>query len=333
LAVQLGGVSLALVAGLQFGNGRLAALQRRAPDHSLRAAIVQGDIEQTLKWDEAFQDEAIAIYERLSREVGSASPALVVWPETAVASYFQIDSAVSRRVRAVARGRGVWLLFGSPAFERKEGEKARLRNRAYLLSPDGATAGFYDKIELVPFGEYVPLSRYLFFVDELVEGAAPFEPGPPPQPLVLEPHRLGVLICYEAIFPALARRLVHDGADVLVNITNDAWFGPTSAPYQHLAMATLRAVENRVPLLRAANTGISAIILPDGRVEHRIDLGERAVRVADLAWPEVRTFYARFGDVFAVLSLGGAFLILAASVLRPRLARLRTGRKPPSPAS
>jgi apolipoprotein N-acyltransferase len=318
-ALQLGGASLALVVCLQFGNGRLASLRRLDADRSLRAAIVQGNIPQSVKWDEGFEDETLGVYERLSRQVGEDSNALIVWPETAVPSYFQIESVQARRVRGVAHATRAWLLFGSPAFEQEEGEKMHLHNRAYLLSPDGRTAGFYDKVELVPFGEYVPLARYLFFIDKLVEGAAPFEPGPTPEPLAMDGHRLGVLICYEAIFPSLARGLVHKGADVLVNITNDAWFGPTSAPRQHLAMAQLRAVENRVPLLRAANTGISAIVLPDGRIEQRIELDERALRIADLSWPALHTFYSRFGDAFAVAALGSALALLGSSVLRQRL--------------
>jgi apolipoprotein N-acyltransferase len=315
-ALQLGGVSLALVAGLQFGNGRLASLQRLDPDRSLHAAIVQGNIPASVKWDEGFEDETLRIYEQLSREVGGDSKALIVWPETAMPSYFQLESLQSNRVRNVARATGAWLLFGSPGVEVRKGEKSRLHNRAWLLSPDGATAGFYDKVQLVPFGEYVPLARFLFFLDNLLEGVGPFEPGAAPQPIAMDPHRLGVLICYEAIFPPLARGLVHDGADVLVNITNDGWFGPTSAPEQHLAMAQLRAVENRVPLLRAANTGISAIVLPDGHIEQRIELDERALRVADLSWPTVHTFYSRFGDVFAVVALGGALVLLGSSVAR-----------------
>jgi apolipoprotein N-acyltransferase len=183
-----------------------------------------------------------------------------------------------------------------------------------LLAPDGRTAAYYDKVILVPFGEYVPLQRLLFFVDRMVEGLAPFGSGDPPHALQLDRRRLGVLICYEAIFPSLARTLVADGADVLVNITNDAWFGATSAPYQHLAMASLRAVENRVPLLRAANTGISAVVRPDGTIQNATDLFEPAVRVADLAWPAVETVYRRFGDVFAATCLLCSSAMLLASV-------------------
>jgi apolipoprotein N-acyltransferase len=110
--------------------------------------------------------------------------------------------------------------------------------------------------------------------------------------------RFGVLICYEGIFPALTRQFVADGADFLVNVTNDAWYGRSSAPYQHLAQATLRAVENRVPLVRAANTGISAVVDPTGRIRWQGPLFEPLTHTAEIAWPGVRTFYSRYGDVF-----------------------------------
>src|SRR5262249_53385352 len=151
---------------------------------------------------------------------------------------------------------------GSPARETDDDGQIVLRNRAHLVSPDGEPAGSYDKVQLVPFGEYVPLQSLLFFVDKITQGATPFAPGDESSALRMGDLHIGVLICYEAIFPALARAEVSDGADLLISITNDAWFGTSSAPYQHLAMATLRAVENRVPILRAANTGVSAVILP-----------------------------------------------------------------------
>jgi apolipoprotein N-acyltransferase len=141
-------------------------------------------------------------------------------------------------------------------------------------------------------------------------------------PLTVAGQRVGILICYEAIFPTLARRLVNRGAGLLVNITNDAWFGPTAAPYQHLAMTTLRAVENRVPILRAANTGISAVIRPDGEIAHATELFEPAYHVADLVWPEVATVYTRFGDVFAVICVVCSSALLLAANPRGWLQRV-----------
>jgi len=136
-------------------------------------------------------------------------------------------------------------------------------------------------------------------VSRIVEAIGTVVPGLTPTVFRLPTARFGVLICYEDVFPALTRRFVAGGADFLVNITNDAWYGPTSAPRQHLAQATLRAVENRVPLVRAANTGISAIVDPDGRIRWQGPLFETFAHVDEIAWPGVRTLYTRFGDVFA----------------------------------
>jgi apolipoprotein N-acyltransferase len=154
-------------------------------------------------------------------------------------------------------------------------------------------------MQLVPFGEYVPYARVLFFVNRIVEAVATVVPGVAASVFRLPSASFGVPICYEDVFPALTRRFVDGGADFLVNITNDAWYGPTSAPLQHLAQATFRAIENRVPLVRAANTGISAIVDPDGRIRWRGPLFESVFHVDEIAWPGVRTFYTRFGDVFA----------------------------------
>jgi apolipoprotein N-acyltransferase len=313
-AVQLLVLSLMLVAVQQFGVWRLGDLAARETDFSLRAAVVQGNVPQHHKWNPAYQETTIATYARLSEQAAERGIELIVWPETAAPFFFHRDGPLADAIRAVGRDTRAWLLFGSPATVAENTAAMRMRNRAYLLSPDGETAGFYDKVILVPFGEYVPLRRLLFFADKMVDGLAPFSPGEAPRALGLGRHRLGVLICYEAIFPWLARELVTDGANLLVGITNDAWFGPTSAPFQHLAMASLRAVENRVPLLRAANTGISAIIRPDGAIEGATELFEPAVRVADLAWPAVDTVYRRFGDVFAATSLLCSSAMLLASV-------------------
>lgn len=312
-AAQLGVLTIVFAAVQQFGVWRLANLAARDADHSLRAAVIQGNIPQERKWNPDYIEETLAIYARLSREAARSSPTLIIWPESAMPFFFDQGGFFAEQVRKLASETNAWLLFGSPAREADDDGAVILRNRAHLVSPTGESSGVYDKVQLVPFGEYVPLQSLLPFVDKLVEGVAPFVAGDDPRPLRMANHHVGILICYEAIFPTLARALVSDGADVLINITNDAWFGPSSAPYQHLAMASLRAVENRVPVLRAANTGVSAIIQPDGTIQNETDLYEPAHRVADLRWPSVDTVYRRFGDVFAgaCLLCSIAWLIVA----------------------
>lgn len=312
-AAQLGVLTIVFAVVQQFGVWRLANLAARDADHSLRAAVIQGNIAQEHKWDPEYVEETIAIYANLSREAARANPTLIVWPESAMPFYFERGGFFVEQVRALAGEVNASILFGSPARETDDGKEV-LRNRAHLLSPTGDARGYYDKVQLVPFGEYVPLQSWLFFIDKMVAGAAPFVAGDEARALRLDDDvSIGVLICYEAIFPPLARALVDDGANVLVSITNDAWFGPTSAPYQHLSMAAFRAVEHRVPMLRAANTGISAIITPDGTIQNETDLFEAAYRTADLSWPAIDTVYGRFGDVFAgaCLLCSIAWLIIA----------------------
>ena len=174
-------------------------------------------------------------------------------------------------------------------------------NSAFLLQPDGTLSGRYDKVHLVPYGEYVPLRRLFPFIGKLVAGVGDFRPGKGFYPLTIDGHRLGVLICYEAIFPEAARDYKRKGAELLVNITNDAWFGRTSAPYQHLSMTVFRAIENRLYLVRAANTGISAIIDPTGEILSRTGLFERTVLKGEVKIIDERTFYAAYGDLFVYL--------------------------------
>jgi apolipoprotein N-acyltransferase len=202
-----------------------------------------------------------------------------------------------------------YLLFGSLS-SRKEGEEVKVYNSAYFISPRPRIMGRYDKIHLVPFGEYVPLSSFFPIFNALV-GLGNITPG---EKVVIfqSPHgRFGTLICFEAIFPELCRKFVRNGADFMVTITNDAWFGKTSAPYQHLAQATFRSVENRIWLVRAANTGISAFVDPWGRINAASGLFTREVLIGkiDLRGSNM-TFYAQYGDVFALFcSLMGICLI------------------------
>jgi apolipoprotein N-acyltransferase len=233
---------------------------------------------------------------------------LIVWPETAVPFFFQDHRALSARVVDVVHASGAALIFGSPAYQ-QAGNETRYFNRAYLLTPDDLRPQFYDKVHLVPFGEYVPLKRLLVFVNRLVPAAGDFEAGHVIHPLKFQNLPAGILICFEAIFPELARAQTKAGAQILVNLTNDAWFGRTSAPYQHLSMALFRAVETGRPLIRAANTGFSAFIDAHGRITRKSRLFEEAVLEGRIRIPHgTLTFYTRFGDLFA-------FLLMAISIM------------------
>jgi apolipoprotein N-acyltransferase len=276
----------------------------------MKVAIVQGDIDQSVKWDPRYQGETVRIYEALSREAAPFHPDLILWPETAVPFFFQEASDLASRVSAVPRSLKATLIFGSPAYRMTEGGPQYL-NRAYRISPEGEVSGYYDKIHLVPFGEYVPLKSLLFFVNRLVPAAGDFAAGETLAPLSGQGLSAGVLICFEVLFPGLSRGQVKKGADLLVNLTNDAWFGKTSAPYQHLAIAVFRAVENRTPMVRAANTGISAFIRPTGEITRKTGIFRKELLKGEVTLVKRPLgFYTRHGDLFALsLSLLSAIQI------------------------
>lgn len=290
---------LLLVSLTGWGAWRRSQLAALPPTHHLRVGLIQGNIEQDKKWDKEFQEETLSRYERLSRAVAANGADLIVWPETAVPFFFQSDIHYQQRLLDLIRELRVPFLFGAVGWKPKSINDVTLFNRAYLVSASGDVLGSYDKIKLAPFGEYIPFhSSFLFFLDKLVEGIGDFAAGTEATVLALPSEKFGVLICFEGIFPDLARRFVANGAHLLVNITNDAWFGRSSAPYQHLVMEAMRAVENRVPLVRAANTGFSAVITPDGQIRAHTALYETTFLLEDLAWPDVVSFYTRYGDVF-----------------------------------
>ena len=172
-----------------------------------------------------------------------------------------------------------------------------------MFGADGTTQGVYRKMHLVPFGEYVPLQRLLFFAAPLVEAVGAFSAGNEAVVLPVGPHRASVAICYEVVYPELVRRFVSGGTELLTTITNDAWFGRTAAPYQHFAQAAMRAIENGRYLVRAANTGVSGVVDPYGRVLAASGIFEPAVIVEQARFLRASTFYARHGDVFAYASV------------------------------
>jgi apolipoprotein N-acyltransferase len=205
------------------------------------------------------------------------------------------------------REAGAFFVVGSPSFERAK-EGVDLFNSAFLVRPDGQLAGRYDKHHLVPFGEYVPLGEFFPFLDTLVAQVGNFRSGTKGEVLHSGAHHLGVLICYEGIFPALARAAAKNRAGLLVNITNDAWYGVSSAPYQHFSMAVMRAVETRRGLVRAANTGISGFIHPTGRIDGTTGLLQDAVATRALPVMDKITIYTRIGDLFAQICVAGTLI-------------------------
>jgi apolipoprotein N-acyltransferase len=287
--------SVALLVSLGYGVWTLSL-----PELSgrLRVAVLQGNIDQAVKWDPAFGRATLETYERLTREAARGGAALIVWPEAAVPLLLRREPEALARVMRLASETKRFLLVGSPDLE-----AGRFYNSAFLISPAGALVQRYDKIHLVPFGEYVPLHPLLGFAEKLARGAiGDFTPGREPTVFHLPQGSFGVTISYEVYFPAEVRRLFRGGAGFLVNITNDAWYGRSAAPAQHLAMAVFRAVEHRAFLVRSANTGISAIIDPWGRVREQSAIFTQAALVGAIGVKAGPTVYARVGDLFAWLA-------------------------------
>jgi apolipoprotein N-acyltransferase len=319
----------AVVAAIVLGTGVWGTLRIR--DHALtsagigiRVAVLQGNIIQDQKWDPAMRDAIVQRYIDMTREAIGRNAQFIVWPESATPVPYEQDVPRSALIRRLAREAHVTILIGSDQLEpvkpvpaAKPVEGAKLYNAAYLIRPDGSTAAVYRKIHLVPFGEYVPFSRVLFFVGPLVEAVSDFAPGTEATLLPVAGHMVSTAICYEVIYSGLIRSFVTHGSELLTTITNDAWYGWSSAAYQHWEQASLRAVEEGRYLARAANTGISGFVDPYGRVLQRSNMFQSAVLAEDVRLLTGRTIYSRTGDVAGWLSVTltlGALLAIGRKV-------------------
>ena len=295
----------ALIAiGLVLGTGYAELRQPPVEAPKANVAVVQGNIDQTRKWDREYQEATVDKYLRLSREaLDNSEVDLIIWPETAVPFYLQQESDLRRKISDFLRERETALLTGAPGYQRTE-DGTLLYNRAYLLDEQGRINTSYAKTHLVPFGEYVPLGSWLPFVDKLVPGMGDFAPGEDPGPLGQADLALGPLICYEVIFPRVVQERVESGANLLINISNDAWFGRSSGPGQHWNQAVLRAVEQGRFLVRSTNTGISGFIGPKGESAARTSLYANATRVRQVRLLTARTPFSRNDKLLQWLYFG-----------------------------
>jgi apolipoprotein N-acyltransferase len=255
--------------------------------------LIQPNIDPSIQWTQLLQEKT----ERQLAILSEAFPApLVIWPELPAPLYYYDDPEFHRAASQIARRHG-YFLFGTVAYTSLK----QPMNSAVLLGPDGLELGRYDKIDLVPFGEFVP--PLFSFVNRVTQEAGDFVPGHDIKVLPAAGHRLGVFICYESAFPDLVRQFTAKGADVLVNLSNDAYFGHTEAREQHLLLARMRAVENRRYVIRATNDGISAVIDPAGQVVQRLPMYQELAATARYGGVATTTFYARRGDWFAWVCL------------------------------
>jgi apolipoprotein N-acyltransferase len=310
----------ALVVGAAWGWGTWQMGRPVAETGRVTVGLVQGGVRQEDKWVPEYASANVGRHLRLTERAADAGARLVVWPESAVPFLFDENPALAALLRDVVRRRGVYLFFGNDDRERLP-EGSRIYVGAKLLDPSGELAARYHKIRLVPFGEYVPLQPLFTlggrFVAKLVQEVSDFTPGTEAVTGAVDGRGIGGFICYEAIFPGLVRRFAAGGAEILVNVTNDAWYGTTSAPHQHLAMAAFRAIENRRYLVRAANTGITGVVDPRGRVLEPTRLFDTTVLVREVPFVAETTFYTRHGNVFAQAAAAMALALLAATFRRP----------------
>ncbi|MBL7157923.1 MAG: apolipoprotein N-acyltransferase [Candidatus Omnitrophica bacterium] len=311
-------------------------IKRHYPASELRVASVQGNIPQGEKWDPAFRNSIMRQYVRLSEKALSKKPGLLVWPETAVPGYLAEEKDLKKALTSFVDKNNVHLLVGSV-----RDEAGAVFNSAMFLSPAKGIEKHYDKSHLVLFGEYMPFGDRLAWVKDYIDKPiAEFNRGSEFTVFnfrvvnatsannghvlrTTDFYRFSVLVCFEDIFPDHVRRFVKEGARFLVNITNDAWFGKTSAPYQHLEGSIFRAAENKVPLVRAANTGVSCIIDRTGRVVKYVEVDKDKIFVEGFCIGGIRpsfyrTFYTRFGDVFSWASIALVMILYTVSVIRER---------------
>jgi apolipoprotein N-acyltransferase len=265
-------------------------------------------------------EERIAVLEGLTLTAATRQTDLIIWSETSVPCYWREDSDCINRIKDIARSAGVPVVAGAPEYVPIPGRKGRARyNSAFLISGDGETMGRYRKIYLVPFGEHIPFDNTFPALRKVNLGQGDYSPGDSFSVLSTGEFSLSALICFEAIFPRLVRKIVRNGAGLLVNITEDSWYGRTSGPYQHAEMAIVRAVENRISIARCANSGISMLVDPHGRVLRSSSLYIEAIVEGFVPLRETTSFYTRWGDIFAWMVVLIAFLLF----LFPFISRFR----------
>jgi apolipoprotein N-acyltransferase len=295
-------IALSVVYGaVRLGEGS-------APAGTLRVGLVQGNVPEEEKWEPSARLGILTAHLQATRVAAGKGARLVVWPESSVPLPLMSKPEYHAAIEDLAHELKIDMLVGSVHYERRGEPDERTYNSAFLIpgAGTGEAEQRYDKMHLVPYGEYVPLRRWLGFADKLVAEASDFSPGDRPVVMTSLGARIGPLVCFEAVFPNLVRDFTREGAEVLINITNDAFLGDSAGPRQHLALAALRSVESHRWLLRAANTGISAVIDDRGRMIDSIPYGTPGVIVADVPLLDGITFFTRYGEV-----LGWACVILA----------------------
>ena len=310
---------LAAIAG--WGTWRIADGAHTREGTPIRVGLVQGNIEQTLKWRADQARMIFTTYIAMTRDVVRRGAQYVIWPESSTPFSFEADPVGQLALRDLAREVQVPILFGSdqavPNLSAGPAVEETHYNAAFQLAPDGTTSAVYRKIHLVPFGEFVPMADWLTIFPPLVQSLAGFAPFTAGDSMVMLPvgrHLSSTAICYEVVYPSLVRDAVIGGSELLTTITNDAWYGHSSAPFQHFEMAAMRAIEHGRYMARAANTGISGVVDPYGRVVARSAIFEQVGLVEEVRFLTRRTIYTAIGDVVAYAAI--AIVVLSLILVR-----------------
>ncbi len=290
-----------IVSLLVYGKFRIKqVVATQDKSSSLRIALIQGNIEQDIKWNERARAKILNTYHRLSLEAFREHPHLIVWPEAAS------PVALHREAKSLSFLNEDFgdtsIVIGAPTYETVRGI-VDYRNSAFLLDSRGRVKLRYDKQHLVPFGEYVPFSDFLPMHYIVPPVAGNFSRGDIPTLGQVANHPFGILICYESLFPDLASDLVRSGAQFFVNITNDAWFDHTSGPFQHVRFGAFRAIENRRPFVRSANTGVSTWFDVLGKMHQPTQLFREAIVLADIFPQQEITFYTRYPNLVPYMAI------------------------------
>jgi apolipoprotein N-acyltransferase len=308
----LAATAVVLIATAAWGSLRIADGSLTRMGTAIRVGLIQGNIAQEDKWKAGEARRIFTTYIAMTHDAVRRGAEFVIWPESSTPFMFEEDPVGQAAIRELARELHVPILFGSD--QEVRGATPALYNAAFLIGPDGTTLGVYRKIHLVPWGEFIPLKRWLYFVSPLVDSFTDFSPGTTMVMLPVGSHLVSTAICYEVVYPSLIRQAVQAGSELVTTITNDAWYGNSSAPYQHFQLASMRAIEQGRYMVRAANTGISGIVDPYGRVVQQSAIFEQSALVEQVRFLTIRTAYSKIGDVVAYAAM--ALIAVALSVVR-----------------
>lgn len=286
--------------------------------NNIKIALLQGNIDPKVKWDQRFLDYNIQTFIEMSKKAAKEDVDLILWPETAAPCYLASESLYMHKIQATSDSLNIPLLVGTNDYEVDQKGRFSYYNSVFLFKPKVGYPQIYNKIHLVPFSEKIPYDEKLRISDKVQLGQSDFSSGKSLTIFSIPKGRFATLICFESVYPDLVRSFVKKGAEFLVNITNDAWFGKTQGPFQHARIAVFRAIENRISIARCANTGVSMFIDPFGRVSGATKIFIRTMVVDHISPKFKDTFYTKHGDWFAQGCFLVSFFVILASLLKRR---------------